>query len=357
MPDTQSFDYPAALPDTGTASTPMPGPLRVSVVVPTCGRPMLLQRCLSSLMVQQFDTRQFEIVVVDDACHADASRATRAVMQACMAQAAMHGVQLRLLGPYPPDAAHGPAAARNRGWRHARGTIIAFTDDGTQARNDWLACGMDAFEDEGVDAVWGRISVPLHGPATDYERDAKGLEQAEFVTANCFCRRTLLARINGFDERFALAWRADADLYFRLLDAVARIVHVPEAVVVHPIRPARWGVSMAQQRKIVFDALLFKKHPGRYREKIRAGPCIDYYIVVACLVGAIAFALAGRYAMALAALVAWTWLSARFCLRRLRPTIKTTPHVIEMLVTSALIPPLAVFWRVVGMLRFRVGFL
>jgi hypothetical protein len=31
--------------------------------------------------------------------------------------------------------------------------------------------------------------------------------------------------------------------------------------------------------------------------------------------------------------------------------------VLEMLVTSALIPPVAVFWRVAGMLRYRVAFL
>jgi hypothetical protein len=38
-------------------------------------------------------------------------------------------------------------------------------------------------------------------------------------------------------------------------------------------------------------------------------------------------------------------------------TSKSPSHVAEMLVTSALIPPLAVFWRAVGAFRFRVGFL
>jgi hypothetical protein len=32
-------------------------------------------------------------------------------------------------------------------------------------------------------------------------------------------------------------------------------------------------------------------------------------------------------------------------------------HVLEMAVTSMLIPPLAVFWRLVGALRYRVAFL
>ena len=32
-------------------------------------------------------------------------------------------------------------------------------------------------------------------------------------------------------------------------------------------------------------------------------------------------------------------------------------HIAEMVVTSALIPPLAIFWRVWGALKFRVLFL
>jgi hypothetical protein len=53
----------------------------------------------------------------------------------------------------------------------------------------------------------------------------------------------------------------------------------------------------------------------------------------------------------------WLWLTARFFLARLRPASKRASHVAEMLVTSALIPPVAVFWRLVGALRFRVAFL
>jgi uncharacterized membrane protein YqaE (UPF0057 family) len=35
--------------------------------------------------------------------------------------------------------------------------------------------------------------------------------------------------------------------------------------------------------------------------------------------------------------------------------VKTPLHIAEMIVTSVLIPPLAVFWRLVGMLRFRAA--
>jgi hypothetical protein len=34
----------------------------------------------------------------------------------------------------------------------------------------------------------------------------------------------------------------------------------------------------------------------------------------------------------------------------------TPAHVAEMVVTSALLPPLAVFWRLAGAVRYRVRF-
>ena len=97
----------------------------------------------------------------------------------------------------------------------------------------------------------------------------------------------------------------------------------------------------------MFDALLFRKHRALYRSHIRSAPRWDYYAVVASL----ALSCASPWW-----LIAWAALTARFCLHRLRGTSKSPRHVAEMVLTSILIPPLSVFWRVVGALRFRVGF-
>jgi GT2 family glycosyltransferase len=283
----------------------------VTVVVPTCGRPELLARCLAALDRQTLPRESFEVIVADDALRS------------------------------------GPAAARNRGWRRARGEIIAFTDDDTEPRPDWLAEGLRAMA--AADAASGRVIMPIPERPTDYERDAQGLERAEFVTANCFVRRALLERIGGFDEGFRMAWREDSDLHFRLLRCGARIVRAPRAVVVHPVRPAPWGVSLRQQRKVMFDALLFKKHRELYRSRIRAQPRWDYYAIV----GSLLLMAAGVAPAA----IAWVVLTGNFFVRRMRGASRRPAHVLEMLVTSMLIPPLAVFWRLRGALRYRVAFL
>jgi GT2 family glycosyltransferase len=322
---------------------------RVSVVIPTCGRADLLDRCLSALLAQTVRGADMEIVVVDDA----ALDTTRSAIARWTERMAARGVDLAYVANHGP---HGPAAARNRGWRVARAAIIAFTDDDTVPDPDWLRHGLQAFSDD-VDALWGRIVMPLPGQPSDYERDASHLARAEFVTANCFCRKAMLDALGGFDERFRLAWREDSDFHFRLLEKGARIRHVPQALVVHPVRPARWGVSISQQRKIQFDALLYKKHPLLYRRKIRATPRWDYYLTVASLLAAPAGLLLGHAPLAAGAAAVWVARTARMCRARLKDTVKSAAHVVEMAVTSAVIPVLAVWWRMVGALRFRVLFL
>jgi GT2 family glycosyltransferase len=323
--------------------------ITVSVVVPTCGRHQLLNRCVASLVLQNFDPCQIEIIVVDDRPCDE----TRAVVERWAEHTAGAGPQVLYI---PSPGPHGPAAARNRGWRAARGGIIAFTDDDTIAGAEWIENGLRAFR-AGVHAVWGRIAMPITGTPTDYERDARNLETAEFVTANCFCRKSLLEEIGGFDERFRYAWREDSDLYFRLLEARARIVHAPKALVTHPVRPAGWGVSLTQLKKIQFDALLYKKHPALYRQKIRATPRWDYYLIVGCLIAAPASLAAGASGMAVVAGAIWLYMTARFCAQRLHDTSRSLRHMAEMAITSALIPPVAVFWRAVGACRFRVRFI
>lgn len=283
----------------------------VSVIVPTCARPRLLERCVAALERQTLPREAFEVIVVDDGASRD-----------------------------------GPAAARNRGWRQARSPIVAFTDDDTEPDPRWLEEGLKPFQ-TGADAVSGRIVMPLARTPTDYERDAQGLERAEFVTANCLVRREVLERLGGFDESFRLPWREDSDLHFRLLEGGFRIARAPEAVVVHPVRPAPWGVSLRQQKKVMFDALLFRKHRRLYRERIRPVPRWDYYAITGALL---------LSPLIPPLLLLWALFTASFLAERTKGTSPSPLHRLELLVTSVAIPPLAVFWRVVGALRYRVAF-
>lgn len=320
--------------------------LSASVVIATRDRPTLLRRSLEALLTQTLPRTDYEIIVVDDGDGDDP--ATRITVE----QLHERSGGLPALRYLRAAGARGPAAARNHGWRHARGEIVAFTDDDTIADPAWLSEGLRAMT-PGVAAASGRIVVPVPQRPTDYERDVAHLESAEFATANCFVRCGDLAALGGFDERFTTAWREDSDLHFRLLECRLPVKRAPAAVVQHPVRPARWGVSLQQQRKVVFDALLYAKHPRLYRHRIRARPRWDYYATVVLLFIAAAAAWTGMAALAALAFLGWGVLTALFCGRRLRGASLTPAHVADMIVTSIAIPPVAVFWRVVGWARFR----
>jgi glycosyltransferase involved in cell wall biosynthesis len=310
--------------------------LQISVVIPTCRRPALLAQCLDALLEQDMAPERYEIIIVDDAHCQETKRLVES-------QAKAHAQKQPVIRYLPGACAHrpaGPAAARNLGWRAARGSIIAFTDDDCIPSRRWLSAGAAALVD-GIDGVAGRLIVPLPDNPTDYEYNATGIAECDFVTANCF----------------TAAWREDSDLSFTLLAHGAHFTNAPEAIVVHPIRPANWGVSVLQQRKSMFNALLYKKHPHQYKQKIQATPPWRYYSIIGTLLLAVMGLLKRSKLLVLLGLGLWTYQTGRFCMQRLTHTSREPGHVAEMVVTSMVLPPLAIFWRLRGAIKFRVWFL
>ena len=320
--------------------------IQISVVIPTYQRPHLLQRCLEAMKEQSFAKDGFEVIVVSDG----ADITTKIL-----------GVQLSFLEPkfvflHTPEK-KGPAAARNFGWRRANGTLIAFTDDDTIPDADWLSNIWRSYNGEKEIAFTGKIKVPLSNPATDYEKNTAGLETAEFVTANCCCTKAALEKTGGFDERFSMAWREDSDLEFQLMLHQVPIVQLEDAVVTHPVRTAPWGISIKEQKKGMFNALLYKKYPRLYRQKIQSSPLWNYYLIVLCTLVFFATLFTEYKSIAVISFLGWLLLTASFIQKRLKHTSKKPGHVVEMIVTSVCIPFISVYWQLYGAWKYRVLFL
>jgi hypothetical protein len=128
-------------------------------------------------------------------------------------------------------------------------------------------------------------------------------------------------------------------------------------VVLHPVRREPWGVCLRQQKNVFFDALLYKKHPRLYRERILRSPPWNYYGIVALTLASPAFWLADIGGSAVVSLLLALAGVGHLAARRLRHTARTPEHVVEMVLTSALIPYLSVYWRLRGAIHFRVLFL
>jgi len=316
----------------------------VSVVIPTFRRPQTLNRCLDALMRQTADPAQFDVIVVDDGNDAETRQAVEALAQQAK-------FQLRYLGQ--PER-RGPAAARNRGWQAAEADVIGFTDDDCIPQESWIEVALAAFAD-GAQVISGQVRMPLSDKPTDYERVNALLETAEFVTANCFCRKDALAKVGGLEESFDIAWREDSDLQFKFLENDIPVLKCRDLVILHPCKKGNWRSCLKDERKNSYDALLYKRHPKLFRERIPAysGLVALYYTLVVSFLLGVLFTLTDYPYFAVFCFGVWGAFLSILIIQRLWASSLAPSHVGEVVITSVAAPFLSVYWRLYGAVKHR----
>jgi histidinol-phosphate phosphatase family protein len=252
--------------------------------------------------------------------------------------------------------AHGPAAARNQGWRESVAEWVAFLDDDVVPGPDWAASLRRdiAALDAGVGGSQGRVRVPLPEGRrpTDWERDVAGLGGALWISADIAFRRAALESVGGFDERFPRAYREDADLALRLTRRGWRIAPGARRVE-HPVPAAGFWVSVGRQRGNADDALMRVVHGRHWRRwsGTRRGRLQRHLLASAALTGAGAALVGGRRGAAGLLAAAWLGFSAELAAARIGPGPRDREEVGRMLATSAALPAAASAWWIWGWLR------
>jgi glycosyltransferase involved in cell wall biosynthesis len=187
---------------------------KISIVIPVKDNQRGIDRFFASFFkTQESDSLPLEILIVCDqgsSVHLHRNWLTQAI-------------DIRVLA----SDNIGPAAARNVGWRSAKGEWILFTDSDCMPAPKWLKGYVEASNGSvGYAATvlsYGRDFISRYyenqGILTPSMNDDTGAPSPEYlVTANALVWKKALEKIEGFNEMIKIAAGEDIDLSFRLLE-------------------------------------------------------------------------------------------------------------------------------------------
>jgi len=174
----------------------------VSVVIPTYKRPEMIARTVQSIKQQSYEN--IEIIVVDDnGSGSDMQLKTGEVLSSFMSD----------ITYLVHDCNKGGSAARNTGWKAAKGQYITFVDDDDELAKSKLEKQVECLEN--LDESWGccYTAYELKKENGEYQRSAESRSGNCYVDAlmrtmfmgsgsNLFLRKLVVDEINGYDESF-----------------------------------------------------------------------------------------------------------------------------------------------------------
>lgn len=198
----------------------------VSVIVPAYNAERTIQKCLDSLLKQDY-SGFYEVIVVDDG-------STDTTPQ--------------LVSQYPGvrvlrQQNAGPAAARNKGAREGRGDIIFFTDADCEVSPSWIKEMTEPFQKDpqivGVKGVYRTRQKELIARFVqlEYEDKYDKMSREKYIdfidTYSAAFKKDIFLKAGGYDLSFPVACAEDVDLSYRLAAEGYKMVFNPGAWVFH----------------------------------------------------------------------------------------------------------------------------
>ena len=176
----------------------------VSVIIPTYKRPTDLKRAIDSVLNQSYSN--IEIKVVDDN---DKDSSYRQETEKVMEEYANHKSVEYLKHEYNRNG----SAARNTGWKAAKGEYITYLDDDDEISPERIKKQVECLESK--DASWGACytAYKVIKPNGKYQISSESREGYLYVEAlmrtlfmgsgsNLLLRKSVVDEINGYDETF-----------------------------------------------------------------------------------------------------------------------------------------------------------
>ena len=202
-----------------------------SVIVPVFKRGGELEDGLNAFANLDYPPHRFEVIIVDDG----SPKSPGPIVDKFSGK-----MDVRLVLQHHA----GPAAARNRGIKEARGEFIAFTDSDCQVDRNWLTVLASEFAKSPEAVVGGhtinRLEGNIYSSASQmiidylYSYYNKDPGHSQFLTSNNLAfPAEILRSLGGFNQKFSHPAAEDRDLCDRCVLNGYQLFYSPEAIVYH----------------------------------------------------------------------------------------------------------------------------
>jgi succinoglycan biosynthesis protein ExoA len=256
----------------------------ISIVIPMHNEEAWIDRCLGSVLAQDYPAERMEVLVADG-MSTDGSPAMLAALAA-------RDARVRVI----PNPGLIVPTGLNRAIAAARGTIIARIDAHTVIEPDYLRRGVEVLERTGASNVGGPMVCRGGGPIADavavamHSRFGIGAT-FHFATAETQCDtvymgmwpREVFERVGLFDEE--LVRNQDDELSYRIRKAGGRIFVSPAMRSLYQNRESWTALARQFWQYGVWKVRVLQKHPRQMSVRHFVPPLFQVGVAVLLALG------------------------------------------------------------------------
>jgi GT2 family glycosyltransferase len=226
--------------------------IKISIIVCTYNRSKDLVKILENLSCLNSDgSFDHEIILVDNNSKDD----TKEIVGSYI----LKNNKIR----YVFEPKQGISHARNAGISHAKGEILAFTDDDVIIEKDWLQNIADFAKDHDFDAVGGKVLLSFPPQTPQWMKEGQDVfwgpipyhylgetvklydhTMNSFVGANMIIKQNVFKEIGGFDPELGPGSKIsmggeDTAFFSKIQKLNKKIYYNPNIIVHHPVEKNR----------------------------------------------------------------------------------------------------------------------